>query len=327
VLASNLPMPRKRAHLSIAEQRELVRKAQAGDLAARQRLVVSNLDFIWMRAKAWAPGCAHLDIRDLVHEGTLGLMHAIDLFDLRHPVAFSTYAGHWVEQGISRCVYEHKSIVGGDVNLKRFVNSSRVRAAWDASKEHGATDEEAAIVVGELEARFRGAKSRGSDVRRILTALQNLSSSSVTSMQRPAGGADDGGPREFGDRMAADTESPEDAMAAKLLSEAVWRRLATVPLDKRELAILEHRLLGDLTLAAIGRMVDLSRERVRQLEVRLLKKLRKALEDLRDEVRGSRQAESRGVDVGTQPRLALVRELGQSVSKQMVPWRGRKVAG
>lgn len=320
-------MPRKHTHLSIAEQRELVRMAQAGDASARKRLVESNLAFIWMRARAWAPGCPHLDIRELVAEATLGLMHAVDLFDLRHETAFSTYAGHWVEQAISRCVYEHKSIVSGDVNLKRFVNSSRVKQAWEAAKEGGASDEEAALVVGQLESRFRGGKTTGSDVRRILKALRHLASASVTSMSKPLGGdSEDGGAREYGDRVAAETESPEDALAQKRLSAAVWSRLGRVPLDSREAVILEHRLFGELSLAAIGRMVGLSRERVRQIEERLLRKLRDALKDLRPEVAGDGFRSYRG-EVVAKPRLALVRELRQSLPRPCEPWRGRKVMG
>ena len=243
--------------LAVARRRELRRTVHAGDDAQR-RFVQSNLRLVVSIAKKYQ--ASGLPLLDLVQEGNLGLIHAVEKFDWRKGFKFSTYATWWIRQAITRGIAN----TGRTIRLPVHAGDTLARVQKARTRleiELGRTP-----TIAELTADLDLPEDR------VLDALRFASE--PLSLSEPL--------REDGDAELGDVvedrgaESPFDAAAASLLSDEVGRLLS--PLDEREREILRLRFGLDRgeprTLEEVGEHFHLTRERIRQIEARAMSKLR-----------------------------------------------------
>ena len=246
--------------------RALLAKVQAGRQAAA-RFARANLRLVVSIAKRYrGRGVSFLD---LVQEGNLGLLQAIERFDATKGFRFSTYATWWIRQAILRGIANARRTVRLPVHADAQV--ARLRAARDAYEErHGRlpSTKELASLLGLPRAK----------VDELLGYL-----SSTVSLSNPLGG-DDG---EMGDTVAdASLPRPDQAVLASLLPAEVDRLLAALPEREREVLRLRHGLdgHGPRTLDEVGRHLGVSHERVRQIEVKAMDRLRRSVSDTEREL-------------------------------------------
>lgn len=246
------------------EQRKLAALARAGDLGARDKLVAANMGFVWQVARSYARKYASegLQAEDLVSEGVMGVMHAVGKFEPERGVAFLTYASQWVRSYVARAALHERAPYGGNEAAIRHVASGKLQREREALLRGGATEE------GAVETLVREHKLGAPVVRAVLSLRR-----AVVSIDAPAG--DDEGPS-WHDRLADDSASPEERLDAERTRAQLRDALGALGRgDARFEKILEGRLLAEepRTLQEIGDELGLSKERVRQLEVALLKRI------------------------------------------------------
>lgn len=257
--------------LDRAEEQVLARRwRDDGDRAAADTLVQSHLRFVVKIALSYRG--YGLRIADLVEEGNVGLLEAVRRFDPERNLRFMTYAAYWIRAFMLTYVLKHWSIVGmgtGPIQSRLFFRLQRERnrlTQADAGEHVGESFD------GALAKTFETSEDR---IRAMSGRLDGRDSSLDTPIYKD-------GEATMLDFIAAGESSQEDRFASAERDQRVRTCLARLDgdLDARERVILEERLLGDddTTLADLGRRLGLSRERVRQLEERLKKKLRRALE-------------------------------------------------
>jgi RNA polymerase primary sigma factor len=252
--------------LADGETAEL-RQAMAAGREARDRFISANLRLVVANARRYA-GAAGLDMGDLVQEGNLGLMRAVDKFEWRRGFKFSTYATWWIRQALARAVAEKGRLVRIPGQLHETLGTVRAAAAsLRARLQRTPTTEEIAAESG----------VPAEEVERALLVVDELS------IDQPVG--EDGALLAdfISDEDAEDVSHPvERAEVAAVLREAVDR------LEEREHRIIAARygFLGDAlprTLEEIGGDFGLTPERIRQIEKRALAKLRHPAFGLRAE--------------------------------------------
>lgn len=253
--------------LTADEEKELARRVEEGDPAAKERMVNSNLRLVVSIARRYRND--ELTLLDLIQEGTLGLIRAVEKFDWRKGFRFSTYATLWIQQAIQRGLANQSRTIRLPVHVvedqQRVSRAERTLLARTAQEP---TDAEIA------------AEARLSEAR---VAMVRELPRTVTSLDRPIG-EDDGGT--IGDRIAAPEEDALGELDVSLRKRALDEALAELP--ERDAEVLRLRFgLGDaepLTLADVGARLGVSRERVRQIEagaLRRLAEMRELAADLR----------------------------------------------
>jgi RNA polymerase primary sigma factor len=254
--------------LSHTQEIELAKRIERGDKDAVQQFVLANLRLVVSIAKRYVG--RGLTLLDLIQEGNIGLMRAVQRYDWRRGHRFSTHATWWIRQAISRAVADK----GRAIRLPVYVNTAlnrvrreRQRLVQELGREP--SEEELAEAVG-------------IEVHR-LHELEAAPGAPI-SLESPVGEDEE---QELGDVLADDTStSPEEAATAHTLTQEVREVLADV-LTPREQLVLELRFgLGTghtYPLEQVGRQLGITRERVRQIEAGALAKLRqpKVLERLR----------------------------------------------
>lgn len=244
--------------LTLEEEKELAERMLAGDEDAKTRLVESNLRLVVSIAKRYlGRGMYFLD---LIQEGNLGLMKAVEKFDHARGFKFSTYATWWIRQAITRAIADQARTIRIPVHMVETIHKV-TRYSRQMLQELGRepTAEEIGEKIG----------MSAEKVREILKMSQD-----PVSLETPIGEEEDS---HLGDFIEDhDTPSPADAASSTILREVIERELHT--LTPREEHVIKLRFgLYDgrtRTLEEVGKEFDITRERIRQIEAKALRKLR-----------------------------------------------------
>jgi RNA polymerase primary sigma factor len=247
--------------LTLEEEQELSRRAKTGDKTAVNKLVESNLLLVVSIAKKYY-GCG-LPLLDLIQEGNIGLITAANKYDGEKGFRFSTYATYWIRQAISRALGEQSRTIRIPANMIDLLNKiKKATVELTQSLNRQPTDEELA-------------EKLGVEVDKVQAALDIAQVSS--SLDTPI---DDEGETSMGD-LIADTKASNvgDDLIKEANSQIVESVLST--LSNREAEIIRMRFgIGrdrPMTLEEVGTHYGLSRERIRQVETKALRKLRNPL--------------------------------------------------
>jgi len=250
--------------LTASEEVELAKQILAGDEQARQRMINANLRLVVKIARRYM--YRGMPLEDLIEEGNLGLMHAVEKFDHAHGCRFSTYATWWIRQAVERAIMNQSRTIRLPVHVGKELNSllyhaSRLRAEFNREP----TEMEIAESLGVSQDR----------VRTLLAAAM------------PTDSADEGLQDDEGSFTLYDVTEDESVVEPEVtLGNSHRDRLIQLWLEKltaKERDVVRLRFgLGDVhepwTLEAIGQHMGVTRERIRQIQMIALKKLRTVAE-------------------------------------------------
>jgi RNA polymerase primary sigma factor len=243
-----------RAH----EEVDLAKRIERGDLDAKQKLVESNLRLVVWIAKSYRN--QGLPFPDLIQEGTLGLVRAVEKFDYRRGYKFSTYATWWIRQAVVRALADKARTIRIPVHVVEKVNGiGRAKSELVTQLGRAPTAEEIAVVTG-------------IDPEEV-TFIQHATQPTV-SLDTPVG---DGDESRLGQLIADErAESPYERAAESVARQALSNALRNLPQRERQVLELRYGLYGATpkTYEEIGRTLGVTRERIRQMERRCLERLR-----------------------------------------------------
>lgn len=241
------------------EETQLATKAAAGDKAARDKLLTSNMRFVIKIASQYLN--KGLEYEDLISEGYLGLMKALDHFDVSKGYHFISYAVWWIRQSIMKAIVDFGRPIRLPVN--KDAELTEIKRACHSVNPHGKKSEEE-----ELEEVALKLGMTKHHIREMLNISQEM-----ISLDSPIGGDSD---TALVDTVAAGTFTPEDAAIDASLKTEINKAL--VGLDKKSVEVLNMRYglngQGERTLKEVGEKMNLSRERVRQIEKHAIAKIR-----------------------------------------------------
>ena len=244
--------------LTLEEEQELSRRVAEGDEQAKNTLAESNLRLVVSIAKRYVG--RGLLFLDLIQEGNIGLMKAVEKFDYDKGYKFSTYATWWIRQAITRALADQARTIRVPVHMVETINKmARIERQMTLELNREPTDQE-------LSKKMNLSVDKIAEIRKI--------SQDPVSLETPIGEEDDS---HLGDFLADErTMSPEEFATYEILKDELREVLDTLTVREKEVLELRFGLFdgSSHTLEEVGKQFKVTRERIRQIEAKALRKLR-----------------------------------------------------